>query len=145
MNSDVYCETLRRLCISIKNKRPGLLTEGVVLLHNALPHVSRVTQMELDKFKWETLDHPPYGPDMSPYDFHVFGPLKKHLKGKRFNLGDILKDTGKDWVSSQPHRNSRNKESCGLLISGILVLRPMVYILNKVCICTHCVISYLFV
>ncbi|GFU75133.1 histone-lysine N-methyltransferase SETMAR [Trichonephila clavipes] len=102
-NSDVYCETLRRLRRSIKNKRPGLLTEGVVLLHdNAHPHVSRVTQMELDKFKWETLDHPPYSPDILPCDFHVFGPLKKHLKGKLFNSDDILKDTVNDWVSSQP-------------------------------------------
>ncbi|GFS31961.1 hypothetical protein TNIN_312071 [Trichonephila inaurata madagascariensis] len=29
-------------------------------------------------------------------------PLKKHLKGKRFNPDDVLKDTVKDWVSSQP-------------------------------------------
>ncbi|GFW88301.1 histone-lysine N-methyltransferase SETMAR [Trichonephila clavipes] len=71
-----------------------IVTEGVVLLHdNAPPHVSRVTQMELDKFKWETLDHPPYSLDMLPCNFHVFGPLKKHLKGKRFNSDDILKDT----------------------------------------------------
>ncbi|GFW96137.1 HTH_48 domain-containing protein [Trichonephila clavipes] len=39
---------------------------------------------------------------MLPCDFHVFGPLKKHLKGKRFNSDDVLKDTVKDWVSSQP-------------------------------------------
>ncbi|GFW70551.1 mariner Mos1 transposase [Trichonephila clavipes] len=87
INSDVYCETLRRLRRSIKNKRPGLLTEGGVLL---------------DKFKWETLDHPPYSPDMLPCAFHVFGPLKKHLKGKRFNSDDVFKDTVKDKVSSQP-------------------------------------------
>ncbi|GFT75482.1 histone-lysine N-methyltransferase SETMAR [Trichonephila clavipes] len=103
INSDVYRETLRRLRRSIKNKIPGLLTESVVLLHdNARPHVSRVTQLELDKFKWETLDHPDYRPHMSPCDFHVFGPLKKHLKGKHFNSDDILKDTVKNRVSSQP-------------------------------------------
>ncbi|GFX13413.1 mariner Mos1 transposase [Trichonephila clavipes] len=46
INSDVYCETRRRLRRSIKNKRPGLLTEGVVLLHDdARPYASRVTQM----------------------------------------------------------------------------------------------------
>ncbi|GFX40898.1 mariner Mos1 transposase [Trichonephila clavipes] len=67
INSDVYCETFQCLLRSIKSKRPGLLTEGVVLLHdNAPPHVPRVTQMEMDKFKWETLNHPPYSPDMSP-------------------------------------------------------------------------------
>ncbi|GFS68708.1 hypothetical protein TNCV_1959121 [Trichonephila clavipes] len=41
---------------------------------------------------------------MSPYDFHVFGPLKKYLKGKRFNSYDVLKDTVKDWVSSQTQK-----------------------------------------
>ncbi|XP_035232758.1 histone-lysine N-methyltransferase SETMAR-like, partial [Stegodyphus dumicola] len=98
INSVVYSETLQRLRRSIKNKRPGLLTEGVVLLHdNVRPHVSRVTHMELFKFKWETLDHPPYSPDMSPCDFYVFGPLKKHLKGKRFHSDDVLKDAVKDW------------------------------------------------
>ncbi|GFT45434.1 mariner Mos1 transposase [Trichonephila clavipes] len=103
INSDVYYETLRRLRRSIKNKSPGLLTEGVILLHdNARTHVSIVTQIELDKFKWETLDYTPYSPDMSPCDFHVFGPLKKHPKGKRFNSDDVLKDTVTDWVSSQP-------------------------------------------
>ncbi|GFY24875.1 histone-lysine N-methyltransferase SETMAR [Trichonephila clavipes] len=103
INSDVYCEALRHLRRSIKNKEPGLLTKGVVLLHdNARPHVFRVTQMELDKFKWETLDHPPCNLDMSSCDFHVFGLLKKHLKGKRFHSDDVLKDTMKDWVSSQP-------------------------------------------
>ncbi|GFV36791.1 mariner Mos1 transposase [Trichonephila clavipes] len=102
INSDVYCETLRRLRRSIKNKRPELLMEVVVLLHdNVHPHVSRVAQMELDKFKWETLDHSPYSPDMSPCDFHVLGPMKKHLKRKRFNSDDVLKDTVKDWVSSR--------------------------------------------
>ncbi|GFV81731.1 nudC domain-containing protein 1 [Trichonephila clavipes] len=80
INSDVYCETLQRLRRSIKNKRLGLFTEGVVLLHdNARSHVSRVTQMELDKFKWETLDHPAYSPDMLPCDFHVFGPPEREV------------------------------------------------------------------
>lgn len=103
INSDVYCETLRSLRRSIKNKRPGLLTVGVVLLHdNARPHVSRVTHAELAKFRWERLDHPPYSPDMSPCDFHVFGPLKKHLKGRQFNSDDEVKDAVKDWVSSRP-------------------------------------------
>ncbi|GFW57286.1 putative transposase [Trichonephila clavipes] len=86
-----------------KNKRPGLLTEGVVPLHDDVrPHVTRVTQMKMDKFKWETLDHPPYSPDMSACDFHVFDILKKHLKGKRFNWDYVFNDTVKDWVSTQP-------------------------------------------
>ncbi|GFW76601.1 mariner Mos1 transposase [Trichonephila clavipes] len=39
IDSDVYCEALRCLRRSIKNERPELLTEGVVLFHDKTrPH-----------------------------------------------------------------------------------------------------------
>jgi hypothetical protein len=39
ITSEVYCETLNKLRRSIKNKRRGMLTKGVVLLQdNARPH-----------------------------------------------------------------------------------------------------------
>ncbi|GFY67863.1 histone-lysine N-methyltransferase SETMAR [Trichonephila inaurata madagascariensis] len=70
INSDEYCETLLSLPRSIKNKRPELFPKGVVQVHdNTRPHISRVTYVELTKFKFKQLDHPPYSPDMSPCDF----------------------------------------------------------------------------
>jgi len=30
------------------------------------------------------MDHSPYSSDLAPSDFHLFGPLKKHLDGKQF-------------------------------------------------------------
>jgi hypothetical protein len=30
------------------------------------------------------MDNPICGPDFAPSDLHLFGPLKKHLVGKRF-------------------------------------------------------------
>ncbi|GFV14845.1 hypothetical protein TNCV_4219391 [Trichonephila clavipes] len=48
LNSDVYCEPLRSLSRSIKNKRLGLRTECLVLLHDdANPHVSSVRHAEM--------------------------------------------------------------------------------------------------
>jgi hypothetical protein len=42
--SKVYCETLKKLCRAIQNKR---LTSGVVLLHdNARAHTSTVLALE---------------------------------------------------------------------------------------------------
>jgi histone-lysine N-methyltransferase SETMAR len=38
----------------------------------------------LQQFGREHLKHPPYSPDFAPTDFHLFGPLKKHLGGHRF-------------------------------------------------------------
>ncbi|GFY60068.1 hypothetical protein TNIN_83791 [Trichonephila inaurata madagascariensis] len=52
-------------------------TEGVVLLHNARLHVSRVTYVELATFKWKQLDHPLYYPNMLSCGFHVFNGQKK--------------------------------------------------------------------
>jgi hypothetical protein len=44
----------------------------------------------LQRYNWEVLDHPPYSPDLEPSDFHLFGPLKKHLGGRRFaNDGEV--------------------------------------------------------
>jgi len=47
-----------------------------------------LTTALLDKFKWDTLDHPPYSPDLAPSDFHSFLHLKKHLAGKNFDDDD---------------------------------------------------------
>ncbi|GBM50328.1 hypothetical protein AVEN_142338-1 [Araneus ventricosus] len=41
INSQVYCHTLKKLTRAIQNKRRGLLSSGVELLHdNALPHTA---------------------------------------------------------------------------------------------------------
>jgi hypothetical protein len=44
INGQVYCDTLQRLRSAVQNKRRGLLSSGVVLLHdNARPHTARLT------------------------------------------------------------------------------------------------------
>ncbi|KAJ4443928.1 hypothetical protein ANN_05717 [Periplaneta americana] len=73
VNADRYCETLRKLLSAIQNKRRGMLTAGVVLLHdNARPHTARRTAAVLTEFGWELFDQPPYSPDLAPSNFHVF-------------------------------------------------------------------------
>ncbi|GBM72519.1 hypothetical protein AVEN_263464-1 [Araneus ventricosus] len=70
------------LCEAIRLKRPGMLNDGVILLHdNARPHTARKTQELLQKFKWEVWSHPPYSPDLAPSDYFLFPELKEHLSG----------------------------------------------------------------
>ena len=38
----------------------------------------------LRRYGWTVMDHSPYSSDLAPSDFYLFGPLKKHLVGKRF-------------------------------------------------------------
>ncbi|GBN43872.1 hypothetical protein AVEN_29715-1 [Araneus ventricosus] len=51
-NSEVYCRTWKKLKRAIQNKRRGLLSSGVVLLHdNTHPHTAVRTGEVLRKFK----------------------------------------------------------------------------------------------
>ena len=58
ITKEVYCATLCRLRRAIQNKRSGMLSSGVVLIHdNARPHCANVTKDLLKKFNWEVFDH----------------------------------------------------------------------------------------
>ena len=41
-------------------------------------------------------------PDLAPSDFHLFGPLKNALRGRRFAADDEVKEAVHDWLRSQP-------------------------------------------
>ncbi|KAG8282048.1 hypothetical protein J6590_108589 [Homalodisca vitripennis] len=78
VNSDRYCDTVRKLRRAIQNRRRGKLSSGVRLLHdNARPHVSRETQELLTNIGWTVVPHPPYSPDLAPSDYHLFPKLKE--------------------------------------------------------------------
>jgi len=42
--------------------------------------------------KNDILDHPPYSPDLTPSDFHLFPHLKEHLAGKKFDNDDEVQE-----------------------------------------------------
>jgi hypothetical protein len=70
----------------IQNKRRGMLTCCVVLLHdNARPHTAARTRALLEYFNWELFDHPPYGPHPTPSDNYLFTCLKNWLGSQHFN------------------------------------------------------------
>lgn len=59
---------------------------GVLFLHdNATAHKASITMQKLTDIKLEILHHPPYLPDLTPGDYHLFPNLKKHLKGTDFS------------------------------------------------------------
>ncbi|GFO07792.1 histone-lysine N-methyltransferase SETMAR [Plakobranchus ocellatus] len=96
-----YCSTLDRLKEAIRRKRPGLLRRGVVLQHdNATPHSANLTQQWLQRYGWEILPHPAHSPDLAPSDFHLFGPLKRHLGGMAFEIEDDLISELRNWFDN---------------------------------------------
>ena len=57
----------------------GMLSDVIILLHdNARPHTANLVRDKLQRFGWETFQHPPYIPDLSPSDFHFWRPEERH-------------------------------------------------------------------
>jgi len=56
----------------------------------------------IQTLKWNVLPHPPYSPDLVPSGYHLFGPLKEHLGGKRFRKNEeVIRDV-QEWLHWQP-------------------------------------------
>jgi hypothetical protein len=77
----LYTEILiSKLKPALRNKHSGLLSRGILLLHdNTLPHFMASTIEAIRQLKFELPPHPPHSPDLGPSDYHVFGPLKEAL------------------------------------------------------------------
>ena len=98
-----YCSLLKRLKAAIKNKRPGLLTQGVLLFHdNARPHTAHMTLEAINNLGFELLSHPPYSPDLALSDYHLFGPMKKALGGQKFVSNLAAQNAVYQWIEQQP-------------------------------------------
>jgi hypothetical protein len=80
------------------------MREVVLLQNNARPHTAALTQLKLEQLGWKTLEHPPYSPDLSPFDFHVFGPLKEALEGERFNDDAGVEAYVRSWLLTHSTR-----------------------------------------
>jgi histone-lysine N-methyltransferase SETMAR len=87
VNANVYCETTRR---AIQNRRRGLLSPGVLLLHdNTQPHTAARTRQLLEQSQWE----------LAPSDF-LFLHLKRFLVAERFSRYDEVKTAVQHWVKT---------------------------------------------
>ena len=50
-----------------------------------------MTLAKIAEINWEIMLHPPYSPDLSPTDFHLFLSFDNHMKNRTFNIEDDLK------------------------------------------------------
>ena len=65
-----------------------LVVQNPIILHdNARSHIAVVTDL-FHRWQWEILEHPPYSPDMCPFDYDLFA--KEPLRGTRYNPRDEL-------------------------------------------------------
>ncbi|KAK9716767.1 hypothetical protein QE152_g24567 [Popillia japonica] len=106
-----YSETLTNARTAIKNKRPGMIMDGVILLYdNTRPYITNIIMSQIVRIRWEVLEHIPYSSNLSPCDFHVFGPLKQTLKA--VGSIDMVPSTAREVVR---HRYIASCEAVGCL------------------------------
>ena len=88
---------------AICEKRRGMLSKKVLLRHNnACPHTAATTVETVQGLGVELLQHPPYSPDLAPSNYHIFGPLKEVLCGRRFTSNEEMKEAVHFWLQEQP-------------------------------------------
>jgi len=98
--SDVLVNELKP---AIQSKRWGLLSKRILLLHdNTRPHTAAHTVDTLRDLKFEVLKHTPYSPDLAPSDFHLFGPMKEHLRGHKVADDDRVMGAVQSWLKATP-------------------------------------------
>jgi len=86
-----------------KEKRRGKVTKGVLFLHDDAPaHRVLATQKKLAYLGFQYLDHPPYSPDLTLSDCHMFPGLKKQLKVRHFWSDAEVIAASETWLDGQP-------------------------------------------
>ncbi|GJQ81156.1 hypothetical protein Trydic_g23328 [Trypoxylus dichotomus] len=101
-----------------------------MLLHdNARSYTLSQTKVWLQKHIWVVIVRPPHSPDLALPDFHLFGLLKTHLCGERFEDDDELEDKAGQyfniWIGLSTKRIHRSLRPAGIsaLILATIILR----------------------
>ena len=68
------------------------VTEIIAGLGYIRSHTNTATSVVLESIRFEVVSHPPYSPDLAPYDF-LLAAVKKHLKGTNFTCDDNFKNS----------------------------------------------------
>jgi len=104
VNSANYCAMLQNeLKPAIYKKRRGMLSKKVLLHHdNGRPCTAAATVETVQQLGFTLLQHPPYSPDLARSDYHIFGPLKEALHGRRFTSDEEVKEVVHTWLREQP-------------------------------------------
>ncbi len=103
ITAEKYCRELEIAHQKLSIKQPALVNrKGPILLHdNARPHVSQITLQKLNDLGYETLQHPPYSPDLSPTDYHFFKHLDSFLREKTFSNQTTVESAFKEFIESR--------------------------------------------
>jgi hypothetical protein len=77
------------------------LSKIIQLYNNARPITAELRKATLATMGWEIKKHRPYCPDLDPSNFYLFGQIKLHLRGQKYQNNDELKRGVLNWLRSQ--------------------------------------------
>ncbi|KAG5324078.1 MOS1T transposase, partial [Pseudoatta argentina] len=92
---------LMQLNRTLKQKRPDYAKrhDKVIFQHdNAWSLVAKPVKETLN---WDILLHPPYSPDIAPYDYHLFQLIIHGLSEQRFHSYEDTKKWIDSWIASK--------------------------------------------
>ncbi|KAJ4427210.1 hypothetical protein ANN_24827 [Periplaneta americana] len=76
---------------SAQEKTTTLVVQNpIILLDNARSHTAAAFNELLRRWQWEILEHPPYSPEMSRCNYHLYAKVKEPLSGALCNNRDEL-------------------------------------------------------
>ena len=111
VNAEYYCQILDEVKLTYRRKRQDVAIRNTILLRdNVRPHTTALTREKLGKIPWNTTQHPPYSPDLSPRDYHMFGPLEHELREHRLDDETLARN----WLQTRPNSSFDDgiKEKC---------------------------------
>ena len=77
-------------------------TRGVLLLQDNAPgNLSQVAMTVATECGFEILPHPPYSPDMTPSDFHLFPKLKSYLRGTQYGSNEGVIEAVNEYLGTR--------------------------------------------
>jgi hypothetical protein len=62
----------------------------------------QISETLLAQMYWTALEHPPYSPNLSPGDYHMFGPLKESQGGQHFDDDEQVENCVRKWLQTRP-------------------------------------------
>ena len=104
VNAEYYSSLLVLLKDILKGKRRGKITKGFLQLHDNVPaHRALAAQKKLAYLGFQCLDHPPYTPDLTLSNYHLFLDRKKQLKSSHFSSDAEVIAAVETWLGGRPY------------------------------------------
>ncbi|KAJ4429008.1 hypothetical protein ANN_26004 [Periplaneta americana] len=88
------CVKYHHLRLVPRRKRRHLVVQNPIILHdNARSPTAAAVKDLLRRWQWKILEHPPYSPDMSQYDYDLSAKVKEQLRKVINKGGDYIEGT----------------------------------------------------